>query len=116
MFSSEKWLLEALKVVEYNQKTPFIFLVGTKKDLLVRFLIILKVFELNIKKQKIKQLCNLLKLQKSTYCWQINIYKDQCSDSIKNEMHTNAKNLAYRLNAEYWPLSSLTGTVFFLIL
>ncbi|CAF1057330.1 unnamed protein product, partial [Brachionus calyciflorus] len=68
LYSSEKWLLDALKVVEYNQMTPFIFLIGTKKDLL-----------------------------------------DVFSDFVKDEIHSLACGLAARLNAEYWPVSSLTG-------
>jgi hypothetical protein len=35
LINAENWLRDALNVLKYDDETPFIFLVGTKKDLLV---------------------------------------------------------------------------------
>lgn len=69
--STEIWLMDALKVLNYDDETPLIFLVGTKKDLLVS--------------------------------------SDVFKSSSELEIHSMAIEMASRLNAEYWPVSSLTG-------
>lgn len=36
LFNTEKWLIDALKVIKYDEQTPRVFLVGTKNDLIVK--------------------------------------------------------------------------------
>ncbi len=36
LYDAERWLTDALNTLNSDQATPYLFLVGTKKDLLVR--------------------------------------------------------------------------------
>lgn len=86
--STKRWLKDVLEVSKRNDSMPLIFLVGTKKDLLVNGYIYTSF-----------ELISITSL----------FSKDSTSELNVQRAETEAVEFARQINAEYWPISSLTG-------
>ena len=78
--SAERWINEALQTTAVDH--PLIFLVGTKRDLIVNSF---------------------------SFCSSSDTNVFQSDDKTFVRIETLAQTLAKQWNAEYWPVSSLTG-------
>ena len=91
LYNTKRWLDDVVNVLKNDEEMPFIFLVGTKKDLLVRNL------NLNLK-----------------HIYYTNKYfKDLTSEMNRQQTELEASTFAKQINAEYWPVSSLNGSYLF---